>query len=151
MKVLEFLMLYILSRLIYNVSEKEGRDRKRGKGRSRMAVHGKHTKWGDRWGAPSIHPPARARDAGETPQSQLSGHPSLCQAQEQVSIPTEKWGTIGTKPLNHQLALNFSFFSLNCCISSHSAHTPPPVFSFRRVAGLFTCWRSSLFLQVYFK
>lgn len=31
MKVLEFLMLYILSRLIYNVSEKEGKEQRGGR------------------------------------------------------------------------------------------------------------------------
>lgn len=61
-----------------------------------------------RWVGGSIHPPARARDAGETPQPQLSGHPSPCQVQEpQKNIPKEEQGKTGTKPLNHQLALLF--------------------------------------------
>lgn len=42
MKVLEFLMLYILSRLIYNVSEKEGKEQQGGEdgGEKRQEANG---------------------------------------------------------------------------------------------------------------
>lgn len=43
MKVLECLMLYILSRLIYNVSEKEGIKRGGGEGRRQTALCSKHS------------------------------------------------------------------------------------------------------------
>lgn len=115
-------------------------------------MHGKHAEWGGRRGAPSMPLPMPGTWVRHPTTAIGMGSPR--QEPGPRSIPVENQGAIGTEPLSCQIAVHFSpffFFSLNHCISSHSARAPPPVFLFWRVAGLFTCWRSSPLLQVYFK
>lgn len=121
-----------------------------------MAAHGKCAERAGGRGAPSNPlptPGARVRPPQTAAIGDRLSPPSRGTREHPYGKPGRDWDRPPESPDCTSFFFCFLgfFFPLNRCISSHSARAPPPVFSFQRVAGLFTCWRSSPLLQVYFK